>query len=181
MEKVTKHGKARFFSGISYLPVDVLASIFLNKSTSIRSWVAIEHNKDDTTPHLHFVLRTTSSWTTFQIIKWFQGYTDSEGKEINTFVEIVHDRQAIIEYLTHENEIGKYHYSKADIIDHGLQDILPRDDSRDDSLEIIEDMLNGVPAREMCRRYGRDFIYHYASYATVTRVIQQEESEGKWM
>ena len=94
----------------------------------------------------------------------------------------MHDRQGIIDYLTHENEhaeSGKARYDKSEIIDGGLCDLLPAGDSSDDSWEIVEALLEGRSTRELCRMYGRDFIYHYASYAQIIEVIRREEGATK--
>ncbi len=169
------NGKSRYFALVSYLSVEQLASLFQQKSTSIRAWVAIDHDKDNKEPHRHAVIRTHSTWTAAQVQAWFKGYF-VEGKEVNTFVEVVHDRSAICDYLTHENNPDKYRYDRGDIIDHGLDDILPSGESSDDTFEIVEKMLAGVSTREMVRLYGRDFLYHYGSYALVVERIRQEES-----
>ena len=168
------NGKTRYFAIVSYLTCEQLASILQTKSSSVRAWALINHDKDIKDPHRHVVIRTHSTWTPSQVGAWFKGYYNGE-KEVNTFVEVVHDRTAICEYLTHENDPDKHHYDVSEIVDHGLADIMPSGESSDDTFEIVEKMLEGVSTRELVRLYGRDFLYHYGSYALVVERIRQEE------
>ena len=119
------------------------------------------------------VIRTHSNWTCPQVAKWFK----TDGIEENTFAQPVIDRNGIIEYLTHENENDtKAKYDKSDIIDGGLDDLLPQEDSADNSFEIVTALLNGTSTREMVRLYGRDFVYHYGSYRLLAEDIKNEEN-----
>ncbi len=163
--------KSRFFACVSYITdTDIILNCIQLKSNSVRSFAVIKHDKDDADTHHHMVIRTNSTWTCPQVAKWFK---DENGQ--NTFVQPVIDRNGIIEYLTHENEENKYKYDKADIIDGGLEDLLPKCDCTDDSFEIIDQMLRGVPTRELVRLYGRDFIYHFGSYQVIVQAIKEEE------
>lgn len=174
MEKITKEGKARFFSLVSYLTTNQLTEIMQRKGVSVRAWAMIDHDKDIKDAHRHLVMRTNSSWKPSQVLKWFIG-TDEAGKDCNTFIEVVHDRTAICEYLTHENDPDKYHYDHSEVIDHGLCDLLPSSESADDTFEIVEKMTQGVSVRELVRLYGRDFVYHYGNYVAVFNAIREEE------
>lgn len=172
--RIGKEGKARFFAIVSYLSADKIAEIMQRKGTSVRAWALIDHDRDEKEPHRHLVIRTNTSWTASQIQKWFMGVLEF-GVAPNTFVEVVHDRTAICEYLTHENEDGKFKYEQSDIVDHGLCDILPSADCADDTFEIVEKMVQGVSVRELVRLYGRDFVYHYGNYVAVVQAIKEEE------
>lgn len=167
--------KSRFFAFMSYLTKEQILDVIYKKATSIRAYAIIDHNKDEAEPHRHFVLRTNGSWTAPQINKWFDGQTDENGKKINTFCEIVHDRTAICDYLTHKNDPDKHQYDESDIIDGGLYDIRSKGETADDTYEIIEKMAAGTSTREMVRLYGRDFVYHYGSYAMILQQIKEEE------
>lgn len=170
--------KSRYFAGVTYLCMEDLIEALQGKATSIRAWAAIDHNKDNKEPHRHFILRTHSTWTPSAVCKWFPRNEDASGKEVNTMVEVVRDRQGIADYLTHENDEGKYHYDKSEIIDHGLADIVPSGTTNDDTFEIIEMMLQGVSTRELVRLYGRDFLYHFGAYKAVVEQIRSEEYDG---
>ena len=175
-EKESKGGntRARFFALVTYrTDTQGLVKTIQDRANSIRAYALIKHDKDETDLHHHMVLRTHCTWTCPQVAKWF-----ADDSEQNTFAQIVRDRQGIIDYLTHEHEhaeSGKAHYDKSDIIDGGLSDILPLENVADDSYEIIQAMLEGRSTRDLCRMYGRDFIYHYSSYAMIADVIRKEE------
>ena len=99
-----------------------------SKQSSIRAYAVIKHDKDKTDLHHHMVIRTHSNWTCQQVAKWFK----PNGEEQNTFAQPVIDRNGILEYLTHENEDEtKAKYDKSDIIDGGLDDLLPQEDCAD--------------------------------------------------
>lgn len=168
--------RSRYFGVVTYIvDTDKIVRKLIGKSNSIRAYALICHDKDKADIHHHIVIRTHSAWTCPAVAKWFK---DTETGQ-NTFVQFVHDPSAILEYLTHEGEenAGKYHYSKDAIIDCGLADLLPAEDEADGSYSIIEDMLKGYSTREMCKRYGREFIYRYSSFRAVAEAIQQEESK----
>ena len=131
--------KGRYFALVSYrTDTDGLVKSIEKKRNSIRAYALIKHDQDEADPHHHMVLRTHSTWSCPQVAKWF---ADDSGQ--NTFAQLVRDRTGIIDYLTHENEPDKHHYDKGDIIDGGLDDILPAGESSDDTYEIVEKLLEG--------------------------------------
>ena len=165
--------KSRFFACVSYITdTEKILTIMQGKQSSIRAYAVIKHDKDKGDLHHHMVIRTHSNWTCQQVAKWFK----PNGEEQNTFAQPVIDRNGIIEYLTHENEDDtKAKYDKADIIDGGLDDLLPQEDCADNAFEIINAMLNGMSLRELVRLYGRDFVYHYGSYRLLAEDIRDRE------
>ena len=173
VEKANKAPRSRFFSAVTYITDTAeLIDILQRKANSIRAYAVMLHDKDEVDPHHHMVIRTHSTWTCTQISKWFADNKNAQ----NTLVQTVKDRSAIIAYLTHENEENKFHYDKSDIIDGGIDDILPAGETSDDSFEIIEKLLAGTSVREMVRLYGREFVYHYGNYSTIANVIREEEN-----
>ncbi len=165
--------KSRFFACVSYIPdTETILTVLQSKQKSIRAYAVIKHDKDNADTHHHMVIRTHSNWTCPQVAKWFK----TDNTDQNTFAQPVIDRNGIIEYLTHENEDDtKAKYDKSDIIDGGLDDLLPQEDSADNSYEIITALLNGTSIREMVRLYGRDFVYHYGSYRLLAEDVRNEE------
>lgn len=176
-----KNEFSRYFSGISYLPSEIVNRVLVDKTKSIRSFAFILHDKDLDDDgnlkiaHVHFVIRTYSSWSCEQISKWFKGFNDEEGKPINTLVQIAHDVGSCLEYLTHDGIDGKYHYQRDEIHSFNVSDLQVKRDSKDDSLEICEAIIRGVSTRELVKRYGRDFIYHRKAYQEVCFDISIEE------
>ena len=166
--------RSRYFGVVTYVAdTDRVIKMLGNKRTSIRAYALIKHDRDSTDTHHHIVIRTHNTWTCAAVCKWFKDLETGQ----NTFAEFVHDREAILDYLTHENEggEGKYIYQRSDIVDGGIVDLLPREDTVDDGMNIIEDILAGYSTRELCKRYGREFIYRFASYKAVADKIMQEE------
>lgn len=172
--------KIRAFSCISYLTRKHIETILGQHNSSIRAYAYIFHGEDEAEPHFHLVFRTFDAWSIPSIEKWFKGYTDEDGEHINTLVEKATDLHALYEYLTHSDaqsiEDGKYQYSKADIVDKGLFDLIPRKDAYDDAYEIIEHMLNGATNRWLVRRYGKQFVYHFSQFHAVKDAIAIEDA-----
>lgn len=136
--------------------------------------------KEDGTPkepHIHFLIRTYSSWCPEQVAKWFKGAKDSDGKDINTFCEIASDIGACFDYLLHEGCEDKFIYPKSDIISFNENDLKPKNESKDDCYDIIEAILNGVSPRELVKRYGRDYVYHKKQYEEVCYDIKIRERQ----
>ena len=166
--------RSRYFSLVTYITDTTrIVELIGKKRNSIRAYALIKHDCDSVDVHHHLVIRTHSAWTCPSVCKWFK---DTETGQ-NTFAEFIHDTGAIMDYLTHENEVGtgKHIYNKDDIIDGGICDLLPRGDTADDSMAIVEDVLAGVSTREMCKRYGREFIYRFAAFMAVAEQIKEEE------
>lgn len=182
---------------ISYLPsTDIINDILDKKIKSIKSYAFIYHNKDIylndilddkneilhkkgdlKTPHYHIYLRFKTNRDVDEIKRWFmpKGLLDENGLPYNCLSQKVKSSVACIEYLTHKNEPEKFQYSENDIISYNIDSIL-ENDCIDNSIDIVEDMLSGSPTRELVKRYGRDFIYHYSSYSAIVAKIKYEDA-----
>ena len=171
--------KTRFFSLVTYASEKQIQKVLQTHVKSVRAFCYILHDKDESTPHYHIILRTHSTWTSVQLRKWFNGLSDKDKKIINTFCEPANDLYALKEYLTHSDDEsktnGKHEYSQSDIKDFGIWDIIPKKDSYDDAYEIVNEILLGRSYRELVRRYGVKFLYHWEKYADVAGEIRQEE------
>ena len=166
--------RSRLFGVVTYISdTDEVLEKVGNKRTCIRSYACIKHDKDEADIHHHLIIRTHSAHTCVAVAKWFA----DNREEQNTFAEFIHDISGAVAYLTHSTDASKekYQYSECDIIDGGLSDILPREDAADDSYNIICELLEGVPVREMCKRYGREFIYRYSNYMAIAERIKEDE------
>lgn len=171
--------RTRFFSLITYLDEKRFRKVITTHIRSIRAFCYIHHDRDESVPHYHIIMRTHSAWTSIQICRWFAGYVDKEKKPINTFCEPANDLTALKEYITHSDEEsrekGKYQYTVGDIQDFGLWDIVPQNDSYDDSYEILNKFLACTSCRELVRQYGRKFVYHWGAYSEIADKIRTEE------
>lgn len=190
--------KARELFLISYLPsIDFINDILDKKIKNIKSYAFIYHDKDlylndildDNTneiihkkgdlktPHYHIYLRLKTDREPDEIKRWFmpKGLIDDNGLPYNCLSQKVKSSVACIEYLTHKNEPEKYQYSENDIISYNIDSVL-ENDAIDNSIDIVEDMLSGFSTRELVKRYGRDFIYHYSSYSAIVAKIKYEDA-----
>ena len=182
---------------ISYLPsADIINDILDKKVKNIKSYAFIFHDKDIylhdivddnneiihkkgdlKVPHFHIYLKLKSSRDCEEIKRWFmpKELIDVNGLPYNCLSQKVKSSVACIEYLTHKNEPDKYQYSDSDIISYNIDSVL-ENDAIDNSIDIVEDMLSGFSTRELVKRYGRDFIYHYSSYSAIVAKIKYEDA-----
>ena len=79
----------------------------------------------------------------------------------------------------HRNAPEKYQYDDSEVISYNIDNIL-EDCPKDDSFNVIEDILSGVSTRDLVRRYGRDYIYHISAYETVAQKIKAEEEVNEF-
>ena len=167
--------KDRWFSAVSYTDTTVLRKVIEKYGSRIKSYAWIVHDKDEADYHIHFVFHTLNSYTYKTIVGWFRAVQDDDDKR-NTFVQSIIDRQGIIDYLTHKNESNeKFKYNEEDIASDNIDDFLG-EEAKDESYEILEDMLANVPYRELARKYGRDFIYHFDNYKKLCIEINQQDT-----
>lgn len=171
------HRRVRMFSIMTYHSERDIQDCIAVHSQSIRAFAYIHHDKDETTPHYHLLIRTYDAWSSVQLSKWFDKYKAVDGQ--NTLIEPASDMQALVEYLTHGDlasiEAGKYRYNVEEIVDGGLLDTVEKKDSYDNTYEIINEMLKGVPTKVLIRRYGKQLIYHYSQFIAVKEAIEREE------
>ena len=174
-----KARKSRFFSFTTYATEKQIQKVVSLHVSSIRAFCYILHDQDEAEPHHHILMRTHSSWTTTQLVKWFSDLKDKGGNRINTFCEVANDMDSLERYILHDTEEareqGKHQYSKDDIKDFGLCDLAERKDSYDSSYEILLKVLSGANPRDLVRFYGRDYLYHYNCYHEVADKIRNLE------
>lgn len=170
--------KTRAFSLMTYCNKKQIAEVLGSHNSSIRAYAYILHDQDETTSHYHVVFRTFDAWSIPQIEKWWKGFTDEKGQAINTFVQQATDLHALKEYLTHSDAesraAGKHLYDPTDIISVGLFDLVSKKDAVDDTLEIVDHMVNGASTRWLIRRYGKAFVYHFSQFCAVREAIESE-------
>ena len=182
---------------ISYLPsTNIINDILDKKLKNIKSYAFIYHDKDIylndilddkneilhkkgdlKVPHFHIYLKLKSSRDSEEIKRWFmpKDLIDDNGLPYNCLSQKVKSSVACIDYLTHKNEPDKYQYSENDIISYNIDSVL-ENECIDNSIDIVEDMLSGFSTRELVKRYGRDFIYHYSSYSAIVAKIKYEDA-----
>lgn len=169
----------RMHSFVTYANEAQVHSVIKSHQNSIRSFAYIVHDKDKNDLHIHLLVRTYDAWTPKQICKWFNGITDKEGRNVNTFDEPIGDLMALRTYIQHKDDEsiqkGKAQYDASLIKDFGLFAELTEKDSYDDTYEIINSMIKGIGTRALVRRYGKKFIYHYSQFMAVKEAIERED------
>lgn len=176
MEKEKRSAPApprkRFFFVRTYLCQRQLDLFLKNRSGSIEHYAYCYHDKDEgKEPHVHIVLRTKDARTSGDVQKWFSGFHDEKGKEINSSVLFLDKHSDVVnayEYLIHataqcEKEL-KYRYDDAERIVDSVEywSTFKYEPNHDTLKEAVERLLIGdIDLVGCAREYGRDFILHY--------------------
>lgn len=170
--------RVRAFSVMTYHSTADMQELLWKHNQSVRAYAYILHDKDETCPHIHLILRTYDAWSSTQISKWFDVYKAVDGQ--NTLVEPANDLTALGKYLTHGDPTsiaeGKHRYSPSEIVDGGLFASIEKHDSVDNTYEIINAINAGVSTKQLVRLYGRQLIYHYSQFMQVAEAIRHEEA-----
>ena len=147
----------------------------------------LESERDDLKPaHWHVLIKLFGNSTESAVRKYFYRFRVTETKIIDgveqtvlitTTNELVDSVGAARDYLTHENDPDKYHYSKSDVYTFGrgweaFQGAYRHVDS---SMEIVDRLMHNTSLRRLVKEYGKDFVYHYKAYAEIARAIHQQE------
>ena len=175
--KKSSTAKTRYHSFMTYASIEQINKVIYNHQSSIVSYCYILHDKDPTDVHHHLVIRTYDAWSPAQINKWFAFVKLETGQ--NTFNEAVKDLASLEAYLTHSDadsvEKGKHQYDRSEIKDFGLLSTSTTHKSYDDTYEIMLAMQAGMNTRELVRRYGKKFLYHYSQFVAVRDAIDAED------
>lgn len=165
--------QSRKWSLVTYLCPDEIAKVFADKVDKVRSYAYCTHDKDEgKEQHTHVIVWLNTPYAASTIKNWFRG-EDIKGQLANTLAEPCKDVAAMFRYLTHQDNPEKYQYSPDDVIcsdPSSFED----DVQTDDTWTAVEDLLNGVPLKEVARRYGRDFIHHYSHIRQLVADIRLE-------
>lgn len=175
--KTHKVRKSRYFSFMTYASEKAVTTTIAKHAQSVRSFAYIKHDKDESEPHIHLVVRTYSTWSEGQIVKWFDWVKQRDNQ--NTFVEVLNDTVAMGEYLTHEDaesvKAGKHIYDRGEIQDFGLFDIVDKRNAFDETFEIVCNINAGMKERDLVRRYGKNYLYHRNAYHESAEAMYQEQ------
>lgn len=176
-QKKSSSKKSRYHAFMTYATIDQINRVIYDHQTSIVSYAYICHDGDQTERHYHLIIRTYDAWSPSQILKWF-AFVKLETDQ-NTFVEELGDLKAFALYLTHKDaksvEAGKHPYDKSLIKDFGLLSNDTTHESYDDTYEIVLAMMAGMRTRDLVRRYGKKFIYHYSQFVAVKDAIDDDD------
>lgn len=169
-----KNVQSRKWSIMTYLRPTDIAKVFDDKCDKVRAYAYCTHDKDENTePHTHVIVWLNTPYPSSSIKNWFRG-EDVKGELANTLAEPCKDIAAMFRYLTHKDNPDKYQYGDDDVICSDPS-MFEDDVQTDDTWTAVDDLLNGVPLKEVARRYGRDFIYHYSHIRQLVNDIRMEE------
>ena len=161
--------RARDWSLITYLPEETFLPILEN---NIQKYAYILHDKDGVKPHWHIVTYTTNPRARNGIKELFPA-------EQTTLIERIKvSRKKVFEYLTHKNEKDKHQYTAEEVKTNDAE-FWEKDEAENKSTDsLIDDIIAGVPFRELARRYGRDYIKNYTTYNHFASMVAAQEQKG---
>ena len=173
--------KPRNYRLISYLSEDQILDIIDYHSNQIKAYAYILHDKDirdnrELKPsHYHILLCLYNGTTLNSLLNWFIGFEDDNGQEINTFGKVMSTPSGAFGYLTHNTVSSKHKYQ----YDESLIKCVNREffnlsdeAAEDKSLSALNELLDGVPLREVAQKYGKHFILHYGHIKMLFNDIQ---------
>lgn len=179
-----KNPRSRNWSLVCYLTKqELLQRLCANEN--VRYYAFIVHDKD-TLPdgsakplHVHLALCLNSARTAQQICHRFTDITSNAG---NCFGQPTRSNKAIFEYFTHSNQPDKYQYSEIEIISNNIDYFKNDEKDEDNTILILNDILQGKPLRELVKIYGRELLYHYSQFKEVANdILEQETPKGTFL
>lgn len=162
---------------VTYLPIYDVATILRDKYADGQILYAayICHDCDDKETHTHIYVRFSRSRKSSQIVNWFRA-VDDKGLMINTFAEPVHGTvRQLLDYFVHKNAPEKHQYGEDQVFTFGNLD----EYADTVVLNIFDDLIAGTPIRQMVAKYGKDFVYHYASWRAIVSDYNEFEKKEK--
>lgn len=188
MSKQIQQQRAYNFFVRTYLDEVQMRDIIEQHQGELKAWAYMLHDKDvfeekdnkekagqPKEKHFHLVIACRSQHTVSGIQRWFKA-RDQDGKDINTHVEITADKEGSYQYLWHKNDPEKAQYNKEKVVGWNKEFFEENAGNGEDNVYMaLQDILNGVPCRELARRYGRDVILHYGAIKSFAYAIQEEE------
>lgn len=134
----------------------------------------LDDNGEPKETHIHLLLLLNYPYPPSTVCNWFNK-TDTEGKKINTLWQQLVYPTLMYRYLIHLDNPEKYQYDPALRICSETKYFIDETSNGDVSQLALFDLLDGVPLREVAKRYGRDFIYHYGHIKQIYNDIKLEE------
>lgn len=159
-----------------YHSLDVILN-FIEKDI-ISKYAYILHDHDGCIPHYHCLLVFKQNVSLHFISKNLDLLA---GCHQNTLGEIMCDRISMFEYLTHSDaENDKYVYDDSCVHTNAIDYFSGSVNYRDNvAYQIVCDIINRRPLRELARNYGRDLIINYSRYKEFADMIRCEEPARK--
>ena len=183
----------RDFSLSTYLPQKAVNE--LCNQDWIAHFVYIKHDKDTEKDgvtlkceHVHILLRTVErmSYKALErrINRFTYDYYYGTGETPqNTFIEFTKDIDDAFRYLTHTTEKarldGKYEYDELDMVSDNIgywrgsySSIASK---KNNALDIVNDIENGLSERQLLVRYGREYLINRGKYREFFYAMTEQE------
>lgn len=166
----------RNFACITYATEEQISRFLCHYRRDIKHYAYAYHDKDDNEPHTHIILLWHNGMSTSALKKRFKRFTDQ-----NTLVEVLLDKTACYQYLTHENDDDKYHYDigiiKSDSSSYWQAVVYEEEEDDNKALSIVNDILAGVPLPIMLKRYGTHFVINFDKYQSFAKQMLMYDRE----
>lgn len=175
--------KFRNWRLVTYLSEEQLLQVIDEHTNQIKAYAYILHDKDvnddgnPKPPHIHLLLALHNVNSITGILKWFYGFEDDKGNDINTLAKVMSNPHGAYGYLTHNTVASahKYQYDESLIKSVNGDFFVNYEIVNDDKLSsALQEMLDGIPISEVAKKYGRDFIIHYAHIRALYNDIQSQ-------
>lgn len=186
--KKRQDNRVRHYCVRTYLNEQTIKATLEKNLSIIYRWAYAKHDKDikrleDGTEqpkaeHIHLVLWFKNKMSLNQVATLFPG--EENGVKQATHTEKCATICGSIRYLVHYDDIDKHQYD-LDSIKHceswdSILDYFDYDKVESTEVLIIQDMLAGVPLRDIMHKYKRDFILHYIQYKRLYEDIVTEDT-----
>lgn len=186
---------------VTYASASDIERILRDKSEQLVFAEYIHHDKDtkeDGTPkipHSHILLELKAPRLMSDVAKWFKKCVDDKGELVTTRYKEILNTASADDYLTHsgdsKGEAGKYQYERTQVreLQGNLEDFrskptrtdrlneaqASKDEKADEVEGLLNDIVRGLPMREMARKYGRDYIKNRKAYTEYAGLMALEE------
>lgn len=172
--------KSRDFSIVGYWESksDLLKTLEeLQEKYNLKYYAFIEHNKDDKERHFHIALHFYNQRRLTSVREMFSGL------EFNVLVQYAVDKYKLVnKYFTHTDkasiEAGKKVYERAEIHTNNFEHFQAKyEEEHEKTLNILQDISDGISTYELARRYGRDLVLNFEKYYKFAMTLKGDNNE----
>ena len=167
--------KSRDFSIIGYWnsKADLLKTLEeLLEKYNLKYYAFIEHNKDNSERHYHVALVFYNQRRLTSVREMFKEL------DFNVLVQYAVDKYKLVnKYFTHTDkasiEAGKKVYNRSEIHSNGLEHFQAKnEEEHEKTLNILQDISDGISTYELARRYGRDLVLNFEKYLKFAMLLK---------
>lgn len=172
--------KTRTICSVTYgTEEDIKELIKYEEKFNLDAVAYILHDKEEAEKHYHMIWRFKNPRVE-NCIKEDYKYI---GVNQNCFPNKCISIYKAYRYLTHEDEKNKPKYNEDEIkgvnieyIKQLAQENGPKEQKEDNTMQIIDDIIDGICKRDMVEKYGRDFVINYGKFEYMAQLISYEQN-----